>query len=92
MTRGEAIAKLKIDRDYLCKMSSMFDANEVAKPFNMAIRNLEAWDKVKQGIAEYLEEYGYTDANGNHCEKWCAMKEAEALINKHLKEVEDESR
>lgn len=41
MTRDEAIAKLKIYRDYLCKMSSMFDANEVAKPFNMAIEALE---------------------------------------------------
>lgn len=40
MTRDEAIAKLKIYRDYLCKMSSMFDANEVAKPFNMAIESL----------------------------------------------------
>lgn len=41
MTMDEAIAKLKIYRDYLCKMSSMFDANEVAKPFNMAIEALE---------------------------------------------------
>ena len=41
MTRDEAIAKLKIYRDYLCKMSSMFDVNEVAKPINMAIEALE---------------------------------------------------
>ena len=41
MIRDEAIAKLKIYKDYLCKMSSPFDVNEVAKPFNMAIEALE---------------------------------------------------
>lgn len=41
MTRDEAIKRLKVYRDYLCKMSSWFDVNEVAKPFNMAIEALE---------------------------------------------------
>ena len=41
MTRAEAVKRLKVYRDYLCKMSSWFDVNEVAKPFNMAIEALE---------------------------------------------------
>lgn len=41
MTQDEAITRLKVYRDYLCKMSSWFDVNEVAKPFNMAIETLE---------------------------------------------------
>lgn len=51
MTREEAITRLKVYRDYLCKMSSWFDVNEVAKPFNMAIEALE----VKRGEWRYGE-------------------------------------
>ena len=65
MTRDEAIAKLKIYRDYLCKMSSVFDVNEVVKPFNMAIESLEeakkreeTWDWCTD-CKEYDQE--------NHC-------------------------
>lgn len=56
---------------------------------DMAIRSLEAWSKVTEEITEYLEEYGDTDTDGNHSPKWCAMKEAESVIKKHLKEVKE---
>lgn len=53
----------------------------------IAIRSLEAWSKVTEEITEYLEEYGDTDASGNHSAKWCAMKEADAVVGKHMNEV-----
>ncbi|MBR2999705.1 MAG: hypothetical protein IKF39_01800 [Oscillospiraceae bacterium] len=31
-------------------------------------------------IREYIEEYNYVDENGWHEPKWCAMKEAEMVI------------
>ena len=31
-------------------------------------------------IREYIDEYSDVDADGLHCEKWCAMKEAELVI------------
>lgn len=38
-------------------------------------------DLVKAMIQEYIEEYGSTkDENGYYGEKWCAMKEAEMVI------------
>lgn len=38
-------------------------------------------DMVEAMIMEYIEEYGATkDENGNYSEKWCAMKEAEMVI------------
>lgn len=63
--------------------------NDYDEAFHMAICSLEAWDKVTEEITEYLEEYGDTDTDGNHSLKWCAMKEAESVIKKHLKEVEE---
>lgn len=38
-------------------------------------------DLIKAMIMEYIEEYGMTkDENGYYSEKWCAMKEAEMVI------------
>lgn len=38
-------------------------------------------DMVEAMIMEYIEEYGSTkDENGYYSEKWCAMKEAERII------------
>ena len=56
MTRNEAIARLKIYRNYLCKMSSMFDVNEVSKPFNMAIEALEQQKSLLKQIEELKKE------------------------------------
>lgn len=36
---------------------------------------------LKKVINEYIDEYSDTDNEGNHCEKWCAMKEAEMAID-----------
>lgn len=34
-------------------------------------------------IREYIDEYGeWTDENGWHSDKWCAMKEAEGVLEK----------
>ena len=38
-------------------------------------------DKIMDHIRDYIEEYGWwTDEHGYHSEKWCAMKEAEMVI------------
>ena len=37
-------------------------------------------DVLNETIQEYIEEYSWLDVNGLHCEKWCAMKEAEMAI------------
>ena len=40
-------------------------------------------DLVQSMILEYIDEYGTTrDENGFYSEKWCAMKEAEMVIQK----------
>lgn len=36
---------------------------------------------LKKVINEYIDEYSDLDDEGNHCEKWCAMKEAEMAID-----------
>lgn len=36
---------------------------------------------LKKVIGEYIDEYSDLDNEGNHCEKWCAMKEAEMAID-----------
>lgn len=38
-------------------------------------------ERTLNAIAEYLEEYNETDQDGNYDPKWCAMKEAELLVN-----------
>ena len=83
MTREEAIRILKNDEGYDVISP---DADEAIK---LAIRSLEAWDAVVGEITEYIEEYNDVDADGNHSPKWCAMKEAESVIKKHLKEVKE---
>lgn len=40
-------------------------------------------------LAEYIDEYGEVDAEGNHDPKWCAMKEAEMVV-KEAPSVEPE--
>ena len=35
---------------------------------------------ILERIREYIDEYSDTDENGNHNQKWCAMKEAEHVI------------
>ena len=38
-------------------------------------------DAALERIREYIEEYGWTvDEHGWHTEKWCAMKEAEDVL------------
>ena len=82
MTREEAIKILK----GAIKKPNTKDGY-LGQAVTMAIRSLEAWDKVTEEITEYLEEYGDTDASGNHSAKWCAMKEADAVVKKHMNEV-----
>ena len=36
---------------------------------------------LKKVINEYIDEDSELDNEGNHCEKWCAMKEAEMAID-----------
>lgn len=36
---------------------------------------------LKAVISEYIDEYSDLDNQGYHCEKWCAMKEAEMAID-----------
>jgi len=36
---------------------------------------------LKKVISEYIDEYSDLDNEGYHCEKWCAMKEAEMAID-----------
>lgn len=36
---------------------------------------------LKAVINEYIDEYSDLDNQGYHCEKWCAMKEAEMAID-----------
>lgn len=43
-------------------------------------RTIDA-DALSQEIEEYIDEYSAVDERGLHCEKWCAMKEAEMAIN-----------
>lgn len=33
-------------------------------------------------VREYIDEYDWVDENGWHTDKWCAMKEAESVIEK----------
>lgn len=35
---------------------------------------------ILERIREYIDEYSDTDVNGYHNSKWCAMKEAEAVV------------
>ena len=40
-------------------------------------------DDALNHIREYIDEYGeWTDENGWHSDKWCAMKEAEGVLEK----------
>ena len=55
-----------------------------------AIKSIEAWEKVKGEISEYLEEYSGTDENGWHDPKWCAMSEAMMVVEDCLTEVKGE--
>lgn len=80
MTREEVIKELNNIKNFNYTLAPL-------EVFNMAIRSLEAWSKVTEEITEYLEEYGDVDADGNHSAKWCAMKEADAVVRKHLNEV-----
>lgn len=44
-------------------------------------KDLISRQALKKVISEYIDEYSDLDNEGNHCEKWCAMKEAEMAID-----------
>lgn len=49
-------------------------------------------DAVMLHIQDYIEEYDDLSDNGYHSEKWCAMKEAEMVINDAPTIIEAEGR
>ena len=82
MTREEAIKKLKTARFAFKPESETFASIE------MAIRSLEAWEKVKADITEtilYYKDWGQIEIKAQHKEE--VLKEVLDCINRHLKGV-----
>ena len=79
MTIGEAIQQLQV---YMACMK--VDGADIT-PYDMAIRSLEAWDKVKEelfnGYGEVLDTfYDYVTIS---------LRDVKDVIDKHLQEVEE---
>ena len=60
---------------------------------NLAIRSLECWEKVKEEIQEKINDLDertiYTEMENG---KWYGLTLAKTILDKHLKEVENEKR
>jgi len=84
MTAAEAINKLEDQRrDF---NDRMIDYGGVNEAYGMAIRSLEAWEKVKADITEtilYYKDWGQVEIKAQHKEE--ALKEILDCINRHLK-------
>ena len=84
MTREQAIQT--INNNY--PSSSKGEYEDLRNALNMAIRSLEAWDKVMKEMEEKLHFYdGMHDAMPNIL---YGISESFDIIKKHMKEVEDE--
>ncbi len=79
MTRDEAIEVLQNTSFFAPSMVDVDSAIE------MAIRSLEAWDEVKHECWD--EGHNFT---GEYQGVWVRFKDIERIIDKHLKEVEDD--
>jgi len=81
----EAITKLKQQQaEY---NDTYVDFAGVNDAYNLAIRSLEAWDKVKAAITEtilYYKDWGLVELKAQYKEE--ALKEVLECINRHLKE------
>lgn len=80
MTIQEALELLKDDE----LADGEEDADKFNEAYNMAIRSLEAWEKVIKEIQEHESKIPYKVYDGIHE----GLEEALKIIDKHLKEVE----
>ncbi len=67
--------------NYLAEVASISDSiydKMLAKSSDFDRQNICKY--ILDRIREYIDEYSDTDEDGNHCEKWCAMKEAEQIV------------
>ena len=76
MTREEAIADIRDNIKPVVGGISL----------DMAIKSLEAWEKVKKEIKQMRIHYGYLDVQG------MTIMGVLEIIDKHLSEVENEHR
>ena len=88
MTTQEAIKMLNGDINYWKNKNTLIDTEH----YKMAIRSLEAWEKVKEEIQEKINDLDertiYTEMENG---KWCGLRLAEKIIDQHLQEVENDS-
>ena len=88
MTTQEAIEILKLqnkfDERYIYGKQP-----DVEMAIDMAIRSLEAWEKVREDIHNFNGMDTYVCGDGLY--KWIKAKDIVESINKHLGEVENDS-
>ena len=88
-TIEEAIKKLEEQQaEYNDRYVDFAGVNDA---YNLAIRSLEAWDKVKADISEtilYYKDWGLVEIKAQHKEE--TLKEVLSCIDKHLREVTDD--
>lgn len=92
MTNEEAIKKLKEQQNEFNE--HYIDYAGINEAYNMAIRSLEAWEKVKEEISEIYFSHNMSDKYGTvygECLKslYEIKNEALDIINKYLKEVSE---
>lgn len=88
MTREEAIKNINA-LNAVCWQKDFYD-EEFEEALTLAIRNLEAWDKILKDVRRY-ELNCYFDADETTC-KLCnnnVFGSIRSIIQKHLKEVEE---
>lgn len=96
MKINEAIDILKVTGSCLDKRKENGKAswtdksaiNLINSAILVAVKSMNALGDAYCDILEYVDEYSETDANGNHCQKWCAMEEARKVLAKRIDEVE----
>ena len=80
MTIDEAITRLKQQAEYNDKYVDFAGINDA---YNLAVRSLEAWEKVNSGITSLV-----WCGNDTY---WEGVKDVSKIIKKHLNEVFDGS-
>lgn len=91
MTREEAIRRIK-DFGLHHAIKDLPYSMLTVEAFDMAIRSLEAWEKVKEEIKEKADFIRHSSGHLKDYDagQWKALLDALEIIDKHLKEVENE--
>jgi hypothetical protein len=82
MTVAEAIKLMKKSPTQCLEAS---EAEKFCEAYDMAIRSLEAWEKIVEELADMEKEFEYR----HDCPRADTLKYALSIIDKHLKGVSE---